>query len=171
MMLAHSWKFMENIKVLFVCMGNICRSPTAEGVFSHLVAEKGLQDRVFIDSAGTTSYHIGEPPDRRATKAAMARGIDLSKQRSRVVALHDFDDFDMVLAMDNTNLANLLKQRDDDSKAVVDLLLNYGVSQGVKEVPDPYYGGSNGFEYVIDLIQNASEGLLDHIILNYLTDK
>jgi protein-tyrosine phosphatase len=150
-------------KILFVCMGNICRSPTAEGVFRHKVEAAGMNDRVEIDSAGTHAYHVGEPPDQRAQAAALQRGFDLSSQRARRVRASDFAEFDYVLAMDQPNLDDLLAICPDHLQDRVQLFLDFSEQSRVREVPDPYYGGGNGFETVLDLVEAASEGLLVHI--------
>jgi protein-tyrosine phosphatase len=151
------------IEVLFVCMGNICRSPTAEGVFRHLVAEARLTHLISVDSAGTHGYHIGAPPDARARAAAARRNYDLSRLRARQVAGTDFERFDYVLAMDRENLSSLEAIRPPNARAEVGLLLAYARRAGKLEVPDPYYGGARGFEHVLDLIEDASSGLLDHL--------
>lgn len=139
-------------------MGNICRSPTAEGVFSAAAERAGLTVRV--ESAGTGGWHAGEPPDRRAQAAAAARGIDLSGQRARRVLPEDFHAFDHILAMDRDNLRDLEAMRPPGSRAALRLFLDYAPDQPVREVPDPYYGGPQGFETVLDLIERASEGFL-----------
>ncbi len=151
------------VKVLFVCMGNICRSPTAEGVFRNLIEQKGLIDRVSIDSAGTHAYHVGEQPDRRAQAAARKRNIDLSTLRGRKFICSDFHDFDYVLAMDNANLRDMQFQDSGEGNARLSLFLEFATSHLQKEVPDPYYGGTNGFERVLDMIEDASAGLLESI--------
>ncbi len=151
------------VKVLFVCMGNICRSPTAEGVFRHVVEEAGLSHRIEIDSAGTHAYHIGEQPDRRSQVAALRRGFDLSAQQARKVIAQDFDEYTYVLAMDDDNYANLSAICSADSAHKLTLFLTHGQNISETEVPDPYYGGENGFEHVLDLIEDASQGLLAHI--------
>lgn len=153
---------MTKVGVLFVCMGNICRSPTAEGVFRKLVAERGLLERFSIDSAGTIGYHSGSPPDRRAQFAARARGYDLSSQRARQVSPEDCKVFDYILAMDGDNL-NWLK-RSCTASASVQLLLTYAPELGRQDVPDPYYGGDSGFEQVLDLLEIACQKLLDNIV-------
>ena len=152
----------EPISVLFVCMGNICRSPTAEGVFRRLVAEAGLVDKIEVDSAGTHAYHVGEPPDRRSQAAAASRGYDLSPLRARRVDATDFERFDLILAMDGDNLERLEASAGPDRRARLGLFLEYG-SAGAGEVPDPYYGGASGFERVLDLIEDASRGLLQSL--------
>lgn len=154
---------MNKIRVLFVCMGNICRSPTAEGAFRKLVADQGLADRIETDSAGTHAYHIGEPPDRRAQSAATSRDIDLSMLRGRKFIPQDFHEFDYVIAMDESNYSDMDAINPGDGKAVFSLFLEYATQTDEKEVPDPYYGGNMGFEFVLDLVQDASAGLLAHI--------
>ncbi len=146
--------------VLFVCMGNICRSPTAEGVFRHVVEEAGLADRIKVDSAGTHAYHIGEPADRRARAAAERRGISLEGISARRVASSDFEEFHYVIAMDKDNLRLLSDQADEEFQGRLGLFLQYAESDE-EEVPDPYYGGSAGFERVLDLVEEASRGLLE----------
>ncbi len=152
--------------VLFVCMGNICRSPTAEGVFRHVVAEAGLAEHIRVDSAGTHAYHIGEPADRRARAAAQRRGISLEGITARRVELSDFEQFDYVLAMDHDNLGLLSQQAEDEYKERIGLFLQY-TAGGEEEVPDPYYGGSAGFERVLDLVEEASRGLLETLRSRY----
>lgn len=151
------------IKVLFVCMGNICRSPTAEGVFRHVVESSGLSEKIMIDSAGTHNYHIGAEPDKRSQQAASLRGYDLSQLRGRQVNVQDFHEFDYILAMDTDNLANLQRICPDELSYKVRLFLEYGKRFEKREVPDPYYGGDQGFEHVLDLIEDASAGLLESI--------
>ncbi len=150
-------------RVLFVCMGNICRSPTAEGVFRGLIDREGLADRFHIDSAGTHDYHVGDAPDARAQAAALRRGYDLSRLRARQVAADDFADFDFVLAMDRNNLAQLLQQCPAAHRGKVRMLLEFAGSGVPGEVPDPYYGGAQGFEQVLDLVEAGARGLLQHI--------
>lgn len=146
--------------VLFVCMGNICRSPTAEGVFRALVAREAPGWPVHVDSAGTHAYHVGEPPDRRSVAAAAARGYDLSGLRARQVIREDFERFDLLLAMDGDNLARLHALAPSGLSARACLLLDYAPHQPLRHVPDPYYGGPRGFEQVLDLIEEASRGVL-----------
>jgi protein-tyrosine phosphatase len=153
----------ERTRVLFVCMGNICRSPTAEGVFRHVVEEAGLAAAFEIDSAGTISYHAGEPPDARATQAARRRGIDLSDQLARQVRDDDFARFDHVLAMDHDNLSGLLRRCPDEHAEKVRLFLPIADGLDTDEVPDPYYGGKDGFERVLDLVEAASRALLTEL--------
>jgi len=151
------------IKVLFVCMGNICRSPTAQGVFETLVAQASLAEQILVDSAGTHAYHIGEPPDARASEAALRRGVDLSTQRARRVSPEDFVEFDYVLAMDRSNYEDLSAQCDPAQLVKLRMFLEFAPDLGVHEVPDPYYGGVTGFERVLDLIEEAAQGLLTEI--------
>ena len=156
------------VKVLFVCMGNICRSPTAEGVFRHLVNQEGLEDVIEIDSAGTIGFHIGNPPDLRATEAAKLRDIDISNQRSRIVEQADFDNFDYIIAMDHENEKNLNKLCLDEHKEKIHMFLKFADGTDIEEVPDPYYGSGNGFEIVLNLVENAANGLLLHLKQNEL---
>ena len=148
------------IHVLFVCMGNICRSPTAEGVFRHHVEKAGLSDRFLIDSAGTHAYHVGEPADRRARAAAERRGMSLEGIHARRVSAEDFERFDHIIAMDQDNLDRLREEASHEYATKLRLFLDYAnVSES--EVPDPYYGGAAGFERVLDLVEEASRGLLE----------
>jgi len=151
-------------RVLFVCMGNICRSPTVEGVF-RAVVERELPERlILIDSAGTHGYHVGEPPDPRARRAALRRGIDLGALRARRVSPEDFSSFDLVLGMDALNVAVMQELCPAPEHRVrIRRLLEFAPALGRDDVPDPYYGGSNGFEYVLDLAEEASAGLLAHL--------
>jgi protein-tyrosine phosphatase len=149
--------------VLFVCLGNICRSPTAEGVFRAHSAGAGLSGNVHIDSAGTAAYHVGSAPDPRAQAAALRRGIDLSAQRARQVEASDFTRFDYLLAMDRENLANLEAICPPGQHDRIHLFLEFAVAPPVLEVPDPYYGSGDGFERVLDLVEAASEGLIADI--------
>ena len=150
----------EKISVLFVCMGNICRSPTAEGVFRHHVTEARLSDEIIIDSAGTHAYHVGSPPDRRATAAAERRGISLSGLHARRVSDEDFERFDYIIAMDLDNVERLKDEAQPKHHRKVKLFLEFS-SGKEREVPDPYYGGASGFERVLDLVEEASRGLLE----------
>ena len=150
-------------------MGNICRSPTAEGVFRHMVNQQGLESANEIDSAGTIGYHVGNPPDLRATEAARLRDIDLSEQRSRVVAENDFENFDYIVAMDFENENNLIQQCPEEHKEKIHMFLKFATGTDVEEVPDPYYGSGNGFEIVLNLVENASHGLLKHLKKNELS--
>ncbi|OIQ72891.1 Low molecular weight protein-tyrosine-phosphatase YfkJ [mine drainage metagenome] len=149
--------------VLFVCMGNICRSPTAEGVFRYKVREAGLEQRVLIDSAGTHAFHIGESPDRRSQRHAQARGYDLSMLRARAVGPEDFSRFDLLLAMDLDNLALLEEQCPEEELARCRLFLSFAPQAPVAIVPDPYFGTDRDFDRVLDLVELASTGLLVHI--------
>lgn len=146
--------------VLFVCMGNICRSPTAEGVFRHHVQKAGLSERIFIDSAGTHAYHVGSPPDRRAAAAAERRGILLGDLRARRVNEEDFERFDYIIAMDLDNVEHLKDEFAPKHHSKVRLFMEFS-SGKEREVPDPYYGGASGFERVLDLVEEASRGLLE----------
>jgi protein-tyrosine phosphatase len=150
------------VRLLFVCMGNICRSPTAEAVMRGLVAEEGLDDQIVIDSAGTGSWHVGHPPDRRSTVAAKARGI-VMEGAARQVTVGDFENYDLLLAADADNVAALQALAPDDAAAAkVHLLREYDPeADGDLSVPDPYYGGPDGFEHVIDLVNAACRGLLE----------
>jgi protein-tyrosine phosphatase len=156
------------VKVLFVCLGNICRSPTAEGVFRTLVAKAGLSDAISVDSAGTSNWHIGEPPDRRGQDVAAGRGYDLSAQRGRQVAGGDFDRFDYIIGMDQSNIANLSAIAPPGTGDKIALFLEFAPQLGQREVPDPYYGGDGGFDGVLDMIEAASQGLLDDIRTRHL---
>lgn len=150
--------------VLFVCMGNICRSPTAEGVFRTAVAQVGLSHRIHADSAGTGDWHVGDPPDRRAIQAARRRGYDLTALRARQVEIGDFDRFGWILAMDATNLRRLEAMRPGGYAGHLGLFLDLAPHLGVREVPDPYYGGPEGFERVLDLVESASAALLARLV-------
>lgn len=154
---------MNTVKVLFVCMGNICRSPTAQGVFEKLVDEHALSGQIQIDSAGTHAYHVGEPPDVRAAEAARRRGVNLDQQRARRFSAEDFDEFDYVLAMDSSNYADMSAVCPPEHSARLRLFLEFTPVPGATEVPDPYYGGATGFERVLDMIEAASAGLLAEI--------
>ncbi|PCH58256.1 MAG: phosphotyrosine protein phosphatase [SAR86 cluster bacterium] len=161
----------KKTRVLMVCLGNICRSPTAHGVFQHILERDGLTHLIAVDSAGTASYHQGNAPDGRSIEAALKRGYDLSSQRARQVCEQDLVDFDYILAMDEQNLDNLLALQKSQAStstaepgvAKIQLFLDYA-SSAYKEVPDPYYSGEGGFELVLDLVEVAAEGLLKHII-------
>jgi protein-tyrosine phosphatase len=142
-------------------MGNICRSPTAEGVFRKHVSDAGLDAAIRSDSAGTHAYHVGDPADRRAHAAAARRGFSLEGIRARRVADEDFDRFDFILAMDEDNLMELQERAPDEHRSKVRLFLEFAESRHENEVPDPYYGGSAGFERVLDLVEEASQGLLE----------
>jgi protein-tyrosine phosphatase len=157
------------VRVLFVCMGNICRSPLAQGVFENVLRREGLEDEVFVDSAGTGRWHVGSPPDERAQRSASSRGLDLSTQRARQVTPDDCQSFDYILTMDEENyqaVAALCR----GGGAEVRPFLDYARDRFESEVPDPYYGGSDGFEHVLDLVEEASEGLLEEIKEKHLAD-
>ena len=151
----------EKYSVLFVCMGNICRSPTAEGVFRKLVADAGLSAQIVSDSAGTHAYHEGSPPDKRALEAAARRGYELHELRARPVNAEDFEQHDYILAMDRDNLEILWTQAAEADRDKIRLFLDFANPGGNDEVPDPYYGGTSGFERVLDLVEEASRGLLE----------
>lgn len=152
-----------NDSVLFVCLGNICRSPTAEAVFRERAARAGLGHRILVASAGIGDWHVGEPPDRRAIAHAAKRGYDLRKLRARQVCEEDFERFRWILAMDEKNLRELIALRPEDHEGHVGLFLDLAPELGVREVPDPYYGGADGFERVLDLIEAACDSLLEKI--------
>ena len=148
------------IRILMVCLGNICRSPTAEGVLRQLLTQEAPELQVEVDSAGTADYHVGKAPDPRSRRAAMSRGVDLSTLRARQIAPRDFAYFDLILAMDRDNLRSLEAMRPAGSRARVQLFLEYAPDSGRLEVPDPYYGDTSGFEEVLDLSAAASRGLI-----------
>lgn len=154
----------KKIKVLFVCMGNICRSPTADAVFRHHVKAAQVDHLIEVDSAGTHAYHIGNPPDERSQHTALKRGYKMDDLRARAVETRDFEEFDYILAMDKENL-QLLKQRSpQDYHEKIRLFMHYGANyDGDTEVPDPYFGGHQGFELVLDMVEEASQGLLAHL--------
>lgn len=152
---------MPTVNVLFVCLGNICRSPTAHGVFRHLVATEGLADQIRTDSAGTGAWHIGNPPDSRAQATARMRGMDLSDLRARQAKPEDFSRFDYIIAMDRQNFRNLEAIQPPGSKGRLHMFLDFAPEWNETEVPDPYY--NDGFEQVFDMIEDASQGLLAHI--------
>jgi len=147
-------------RILFVCMGNICRSPTAEAVFRHLVAHEAADLPLEIDSAGTHDYHVGQAPDRRAQSAARRRGIELSGLRARIVEDADFERFDLILAMDEQNRSELIARAPAASHARIRLVMEFAPNAYAREIPDPYYGGETGFEDVLDLLHEAAIGLL-----------
>lgn len=150
------------IKLCFVCMGNICRSPTAEGVFQKLIERRELTEHFLLDSAGTHAYHVGESPDGRSQRAALARGINISQQRARQVTLADLDHFDMLLAMDEQNYRGLQQLASSDAQRQrIRRMMEFAPALPEREVPDPYYGeGGQGFERVLNLLEHAAEGLL-----------
>ncbi len=147
-------------RILFVCMGNICRSPTAKGVVYNIIQNNGIGHLIKVDSAGTHGYHIGEPPDPRTCEAALRRGIDLSGYRARKVVPGDFERFDLLLAMDRDNLALLQRGARPEYQAKLGLFMNYASRFDAEEVPDPYYGGEQGFELVLDMVEDAGQGLI-----------
>ena len=150
----------KTTRVLMVCLGNLCRSPTAEAVLRKKVHEAGLDGRIEVDSAGTADYHVDSPPDRRAIAHGERRGLAMRQLRGRQVSRDDFDRFDFILAMDGDNLANLNRIRPAGSRAEVALLMSYAPQAGAREVPDPYYGGTDGFETVLDLVESAADGFI-----------
>ena len=152
------------MRILFVCMGNICRSPSAEGVFRHVLAQHAPGLEVEIDSAGTHDYHVGSPPDRRTIEAARRRGIDLSSLRARQVGPQDFERFDLLLAMDEENLGELQRRAPSHLHTRIRLLMEFAPNAVSRRVPDPYYGGARGFEEVLDLLEEAAEGLLQTLL-------
>jgi protein-tyrosine phosphatase len=151
------------VKVLFVCMGNICRSPTAEGVLRHFLRQNKLDSQVEVDSAGTHGYHVGEAPDARTQRAAASRGYDLSNMRARKVALQDLDYFDLILAMDNNNIEVLKRICPPEKYGRLGLFMNYAKNFDDDEVPDPYYGLGHGFDMVLDMVEDAAQGLIEAI--------
>lgn len=154
---------MTSLSILFVCLGNICRSPTAEAVFRQRVRDAGLGDRLHIESAGTGDWHIGRPPDRRASAAAARRGYELDRLRARQVSAEDFHRFDLILAMDDNNLADLQALRPADDDALLARFLDVLGEDGPHEVPDPYYGGDDGFDHVLNLVEKASDLWLERL--------
>lgn len=154
------------MRLLFVCMGNICRSPSAEGVFRRVLAERAPQLTIEIDSAGTHDYHVGSPPDRRAIEAARRRGIDLSQLRARQVSAEDFEHYDLILVMDEDNLDELRRRAPTRYHDRIRLLMEFAPGATSRRVPDPYYGGASGFEEVLDLLEEAAEGLLQDLLKN-----
>ncbi|MDP3662048.1 MAG: low molecular weight protein-tyrosine-phosphatase [Nitrosomonas sp.] len=157
----------RTIKVLFVCMGNICRSPTADAVFRHLVKEAGVDHLIHVDSAGTHAYHIGNPPDHRAQNTALQRGYKMHDLRARAVQPNDFEEFDYILAMDKENLSLLQQRSPQQHINKIQLFMQYSTQVNPNvEVPDPYFGGHQGFELVLDMVEEASQGLLAHLRTN-----
>jgi protein-tyrosine phosphatase len=151
------------VSILFVCFGNICRSPTAEAVLRAMAAREAPELTLEVDSAGVAGYHVGEPPDPRTRQAAARRGYDLTALRARIVEPRDFERFDMILAMDRENLRVLRRRAPDSARERLRLFLEFAPPGAPEEVPDPYYGGPNGFEEVLDLIEAATRGLLTHL--------
>jgi protein-tyrosine phosphatase len=151
---------MATHRILFVCLGNICRSPMAEGVFRRVAEEEGLIDRFEIDSAGLGDWHIGQAPDHRAQKAARSRGVDISDQSARQVVDEDFDRFDLLLVMDRSNYAELKARAPHEARAKIRSFLDFAPHVGTRDVPDPFFGGAEGFDRALDLIEAAARGLL-----------
>lgn len=160
----------DRIGILFVCTGNICRSPTAEGVAIKRVQDRGMAHRFLLDSAGTTDYHVGEPPDMRAAQHAKKRGYDLSSLRARAIRGQDFHDFHYILAMDQGHLRLLNAARPRDAKAMVAMFTSASEHYRGKSVPDPYYGGPKGFEDVLDMIEEATDRLIDAVLSDKAPD-
>lgn len=153
----------KKIHILMVCMGNICRSPLAHGLFQELVDKEGLSDLIVVDSAGTHAYHVGEQPDPRSQQTALRHGIDLSRQRARRVADKDFEAFDYILAMDRDNYSILISNSPAEHHHKISMFLEFAPQRSEEEVPDPYYGGPDGFDRVYDLVEAAAAGLLQDI--------
>lgn len=154
------------IKVLFVCMGNICRSPTAHGVMQYKVDDQGLHDRIYVDSAGTHAYHVGEKPDARSRAKAMSMGVDMEFIQARKISILDHDEFDYILAMDNDNLELIKYYAPQNARADVRLFLGFANQSGLckeRVVPDPYYGGDAGFDHVFSLVDHGCDALITHI--------
>lgn len=154
---------MTKIRILFVCLGNICRSPVAEGVFRKKIKDSNLTDKFELDSAGTAAWHVGKSPDNRMMEAANLRGYDLSDLRARQAIASDFEKFDYILAMDTDNLYNLEDMNPGTGEANLSLFLDYAATVKDKEVPDPYYGKKEGFNHVIDLVEEAADGLIEKL--------
>jgi protein-tyrosine phosphatase len=155
---------MTRHRLLFVCLGNICRSPMAEGVFRRLVAERGLSDRFEIDSAGIGNWHEGQAPDSRAQAASMRRGIDISMQSARQLRADDFSHFDLILAMDGSNHGDLQQLSPQQTHGKLRYFLDFATHTGTRDVPDPFFGGDEGFDHALDLIEAAAEGLLEALV-------
>jgi protein-tyrosine phosphatase len=152
-----------NFRILMVCMGNICRSPTAEGVLRQYIKNNKLGDIVEVDSAGTHGYHVGEAPDSRTQRAASARGYNLSQQRARKVARQDLDYFDLILAMDKSNLDNLRRMAPPELHDRIRLFMDYARNFDDDEVPDPYYGLGHGFDLILDMVEDGAQGLVEDL--------
>ena len=148
---------MKPVRILFVCLGNICRSPLGEGIMGHIAEREGLSDRVEVDSAGTAAYHSGERPDPRSVEIARQNGIDISSQRARQIRAEDLSAFDYIFAMDRSNLRGIQSLEESGDTAAIELLLSYGEDPSVQDVPDPYYGGPGGFDRVYSLVFDACE--------------
>jgi protein-tyrosine phosphatase len=151
------------VKVLFVCAGNLCRSPMSQGAFEKGVREAGLADQIIVDSAGTHTYYVKSPPDNRAQEVAQQRGYDLSRQRARRVTASDFNEFDYIVAMDDSNFAHLMSICPPDLQHKLSLFMNFSSTRSGSEIPDPYYGDRKGFERVLNLVEQAAAGLLRSI--------
>lgn len=152
------------IRVLMLCTGNICRSPIAEGLLRSYVAEAGLADLIAVDSAGTTDYHAGEPPDRRARQVMQKRGFEIGDQRARPLVTADLERFDYLLAMDDSHLAALQRLAEEvESPGVIHRIMEFAPDWTLQQVPDPYYGGQRGFDQVVDMLEAATQGLLNHL--------
>jgi protein-tyrosine phosphatase len=151
-------------KILFVCMGNICRSPTAEGVLRHVAQTRGLAADITVDSAGTIGFHAGQPPDKRAVLYAAKRGYDLTQIRAREVNQPDYEGFDYLLAMDKQNIAWLKKQIPNEYAHKLQLFLNFSEKYKGRDMPDPYYGNAQGFDTVLDMIEDGVDGLIEHLL-------
>jgi protein-tyrosine phosphatase len=151
------------MRILFVCLGNICRSPSAEAVLRTIAAREAPELHIEVDSAGTAGYHIGDPPDARSQAAALRRGYDMSPLRARIVEPVDFERFDLILAMDENNFQVLRQRAPEAHRERVRLFLDFAPESGMGEVPDPYYGGPAGFEQVLDLVEDAARGLIAHL--------
>jgi len=159
---------MKQVSVIFVCLGNICRSPTAHGVFRSLVKESGLLDKIEIDSAGTAAYHVGKKADDRSRQVALSRGIEMEDLRARKVDFGDLITFDYILAMDESNYTNLISLGLPEHHSKIRMFLDFSKDFSEKEVPDPYYGGVQGFDQVFDMVTSASKGLLEEIQKKHL---
>ena len=155
------------VRVLMVCLGNICRSPTAHGVFQQRIQASNLQDWIIVDSAGTGGWHVGAPPDRRSARAAKARGYELEHLVARKVQFADYYEFDYLLAMDEDNLASLLELQPENTNCRIELFLEYS-DRADREVPDPYYAGADGFELVLDMVEEAADQLLQCLVERHL---
>ncbi len=153
----------RRVGVLFVCLGNICRSPTSEGVFRHIVEMESVDHEIFVDSAGTGNYHSGYPPDSRAIEAAAKRGVQIDHLKARVINHSDFEIYDYIIAMDRQNFSDLKHLAPAHAHSKIKMFMEFSELYKGHEVPDPYYGGDSGFERVLDMIEDASKGLLEHI--------
>lgn len=159
----------NKIAICFVCMGNICRSPTAEGVFRHKARLAGIEEKLHITSAGTHGYHIGCSPDKRSASVALTRGYNLSTIKSQRVEQKDFQVFDYILPMDKANFSYLKALKPEEAKATLKLFMEFSKKYDEREVPDPYYGGNKGFELVLDMIEDAADGFIEHLIKTHIS--